>query len=142
MQQSRGTHKCRRQSGKLRYTRGPLYELTADDLRHVATRIERILSRAQGQVWTNAQYNNAKDQPLKCQDNAQRRLVMDWMAYTEGPTKTNSAITNMGPYLFVDDSRFSHLPINTAMAVTNSSTRYAKHTVVIFETKSRTPRAH
>ena len=116
-------------------TRGPLYELTTDDIRHMATRIERILSGSQWQVWTNEQYNHVKEQLLKCQDNAQRRLVMDCMAYTEDPTKTKSAITHMGPYLFVDDSRFSTSSYNTAIAVTNSSTRYAKQTGVIFETK-------
>ena len=60
-----------------------------------------------------------------CDDDSQRRLIIDWMAYAECAKQAIPMVTYMGPYLFIDDSRFATASDNTALSVTAGSTVYA-----------------
>ena len=120
--------------------RDTLYALTADCIRGTATRIERILRGNEGIPWTARPYQQVKRELMECSDDSQKRLVIDWMAFAEGARRKERSVTNMGPYLFIYDSRFTTPSHNSAITVTRSSSTDAN--VQVSSSTQETPRAH
>ena len=68
---------------------------------------KKILHGTNGVPWTDQQYEKVKKHMQERDDDAQRLLIIDWLATSYGAARAKPHVPNMGPYLFIDDSRFA-----------------------------------
>ena len=66
-----------------------------------------------------------------CTTNSERLMLLDWMAMWNGAREGRSAIANIGPSFFVDDSRITTSSQGAALAATVATSEYATATGVV-----------
>ena len=73
--------------------------------------------------------------PRSAQTTQKRLQLVDWAAAVHGAATGEHEVTNIGPALFVDDSRYTVSSAPAAITVTVKHNQYSTETGVMFETK-------
>ena len=105
-----------------------VYHITAQEVMYKAWTLERILGKSVVGRWTPAQYEQVVALVETCTTDAQRLLQIDWPAMVQGIQTGQQQIRNIGPSLFIDDSRITSSSQSASVTVTKEQSLYAEAT--------------
>ena len=109
--------------------------LTHDRIRIRAWAMESVIKDTPIECLTQSQRDQLQELMNEGTTNPERLMLLDWMAMWKGAKEGTLAIANIGPSLFIDDSRLTTSSQDAALAATVATSGYAVATGVVFETK-------